>query len=334
MFGFLNGGKYVQNLITIIVPIYQSEKTLNKCIDSILNQSYTNIEIILVNDGSSDKSGAICDEFASKDNRIKVIHKENSGVSSARNVGLDNAKGDFIQFVDSDDWLDKDACSILLKEIKDQKVDLVICGLNITKNGKLIRTPHLSRNNVSPSNHFDDLKFIYPIFASPCNKLYKREMIGRFNESLSAGEDLLFNFDYIRNTNSVQTIESCLYNVSLDNQGSLNRRFRENQLDLLLNLEEEKRKFCVSQYGDKFDQHFINNSIILSTHGYLRKIVKLKPRGISLSIIKKYSNHQIIKPAAQNAKLANSDKRFFNYLLKNKNIYGMYVFFRLKTKLR
>lgn len=321
-------------LISIIVPIYQSENTLKRCVESILNQSYSNIELILVNDGSTDGSALICEEYASKDARITVVHKENGGVSTARNIGMDKAKGDFIQFVDSDDWLDINACNIMLQSIIKNKADLVICGLNITESGKLIRTPHLTRKLVQPSKSFNDFKYIYPVFASPCNKLYKRQHIGRFDSSVYAGEDFIFNLQYIKNTDSVIAIEDCLYNVSLDNKESLNRKFNEEQLELLLKLEDHKREFCINQYGEAFDESFIHNSIIISTHGYLRKIVKLKPRGYALSLISKYSNYHIIKEASKKSKLNKYDKRIFNQMVKFGFVNAIYLFLFLKTRIK
>ncbi|WP_394121299.1 glycosyltransferase family 2 protein [Planococcus donghaensis] len=322
------------SLISIIVPVYQSEKTLDRCLESIIRQTYSNIEVILVNDGSNDTSGEICDIYALKDTRIKVIHKNNMGVSSARNTGLKEAKGSYIQFVDSDDWLNKDSCEIMVKEITEQNVDMLICGLNITKNGKLLRTPHLPRAHVKPSIYFKDFKYIYSVFASPCNKIYKKELVGYFNHQISAGEDLLFNLEYIKNTNVVGCIEDCLYNVSLDNENSLNRKFKENELDLLLYIENIKRDFCISQYGENFNQSFIDNSIVLATHGYFRKIVKLKKKSFSLSIIEKYSGKETVIKAAENASFGNSDKGLFNYLLKKKRINAIYLFLLIKVKLR
>ena len=96
----------MKSLVSVIVPIYKVEKYLNKCVDSIINQSYKNLEIILV-DGSPDKCGEICDKYAEKDSRVKVIHKENGGLSDARNAGIDIAKGDYLLFVDSDDWINR-----------------------------------------------------------------------------------------------------------------------------------------------------------------------------------------------------------------------------------
>ena len=108
----------MKDLISVIVPVYNVEKYLNKCLDSIISQTYTNLEIILIDDGSTDNCGKICDEYASKDKRIKVIHKENAGVSSARNYGIQCATGDWIMFVDSDDWIEFDAINSIRRECR------------------------------------------------------------------------------------------------------------------------------------------------------------------------------------------------------------------------
>ncbi|MBR6533529.1 MAG: glycosyltransferase family 2 protein [Clostridia bacterium] len=118
----------INPLISIIVPIYKVESYLQKCVDSIINQTYENLEIILVNDGSPDNCGAICDEYAKSDNRIKVIHKENGGLSDARNAGLKIATGEWISFVDSDDWLETDAIEQMLNLGIDKDADLIIGG--------------------------------------------------------------------------------------------------------------------------------------------------------------------------------------------------------------
>lgn len=119
----------MEELISVIVPVYKVEKYINQCIDSIINQTYTNLEIILVDDGSPDNCGIICDKYAKKDRRIKVIHKENAGVSSARNVGLDNSNGEFITFVDADDYVSNIYCEELLKTLKEKEVDCIACRI-------------------------------------------------------------------------------------------------------------------------------------------------------------------------------------------------------------
>ena len=123
-------------LITIVVPIYKVEKYLGRCIDSLIAQTYPNIEIILADDGSPDRCGAICDEYAQKDSRIKVIHQENKGVAAARNAALDIAQGEYIMFVDSDDYVEPTFCEIPLKTAQQQNADMVIFGYRRFINGK------------------------------------------------------------------------------------------------------------------------------------------------------------------------------------------------------
>lgn len=118
---------HCQPLISVIVPVFNIEQYLNKCVDSILNQTYRNLEVILVNDGSKDSSGRICDEFATKDSRVQVIHKENGGLSSARNAGIEASAGTYISFVDGDDWIEPDAYEHLLGLMERCQVKLV-CG--------------------------------------------------------------------------------------------------------------------------------------------------------------------------------------------------------------
>ena len=117
-------------LVTIIIPVYNVEKYLPKCLDSIINQTYNHLEIIIVDDGSKDSSGLICDEYALKDQRIKVLHKKNGGLSSARNAGLDIAKGDYIMFVDSDDYVESHYCEVPLKHALEKNVRIVSFGYN------------------------------------------------------------------------------------------------------------------------------------------------------------------------------------------------------------
>ena len=116
--------------ISIVVPIYKVEKYLRRCIESLINQDYPDIEIILVDDGSPDNCGTICDEYAQKDARIKVVHQQNGGLSAARNAGIDIAQGDYLMFVDSDDWVEPNYCSEALNKAKDNNCDIVVFGYN------------------------------------------------------------------------------------------------------------------------------------------------------------------------------------------------------------
>ena len=118
-------------LISVIIPVYNAEKHLRRCIDSILAQTFTDIELLLVDDGSKDKSGIICDKYAAKDSRIRVFHKENGGVSSARNMGIDEAKGDWLSFIDSDDWIEPTMYERMLQELIGNNADICMCDINM-----------------------------------------------------------------------------------------------------------------------------------------------------------------------------------------------------------
>ena len=182
--------------ISVIVPIFKVEQYLENCINSIINQTYENLEIILVDDGSPDNCGAICDELAIKDNRIKVIHKENSGVSSSRNAGLDIATGDLIAFIDSDDWIEPEMLTVLERILSENSADFSVCGM-ITDYGNAVINNKSSVSNVVKVNKPEIFNLILnapTFYGYACNKLFKKDIIGdlRFDESLMSCEDLDF----------------------------------------------------------------------------------------------------------------------------------------------
>ena len=169
----------MKNLISIIVPVYNVEKYLDKCINSLINQSYKNLEIILIDDGSNDNSREICDEYALEDNRIKVIHKENEGLSATRNLGIDISKGDYIIFIDSDDWVNKDIISKLLNLIKKYNSDIAVCDYSLAYD----ENEHIEKEKIYEKNFssIDALKDLYErtggvIKSISCCKLYKRKL--------------------------------------------------------------------------------------------------------------------------------------------------------------
>lgn len=167
----------MDNLISVIVPVYNVEKYLEKCVSSIIKQSYKNLEIILVDDGSTDNSGKICDEFALKDNRIKVIHKENGGLSSARNKALEIAKGEYIGFVDSDDYISEDMYETLYKVIKENEADISIVSFYEEYNGKIIGVRDTGNLEVlTKLEAINELLIDTKIQSYAWNKLFKREL--------------------------------------------------------------------------------------------------------------------------------------------------------------
>lgn len=211
-------------IISIIVPIYNVEKYLPKCIESILNQNFKEFELILVDDGSPDRSGDICDKYASKDNRIKVIHKKNGGVSSARNAGLKAAIGDYIGFVDPDDYIDENMYKKLYELCKENYCDIGICRFNREINGKL--TGKEIEDKIVTLNNMDAMRELFKgelYRFSLCNKLFKRKCFnnvvfpeGRIHEDLSTTYKLFANssksvytpylgYIYVKRENSILT---------------------------------------------------------------------------------------------------------------------------------
>jgi len=174
----LQKAKTMSPLISIIIPIYNVEQYLRQCVVSVVNQTYKNIEIILVDDGSQDNCPAICDEYARHDDRIKVIHKENGGLSDARNAGLDIASGSYIGFVDSDDWLDEEMYHILVRDILDYKADIACCEIiTVSEEGAIIKGQTTFKHKTVVKEGDDVVRYIYGKFSA-CNKLYRSELFG------------------------------------------------------------------------------------------------------------------------------------------------------------
>ena len=216
--------------ISVIVPVYNVEKYLPKCIDSILAQTFTNFELLLINDGSKDSSGTICDEYAAKDSRIRVFHKENGGVSAARNLGLDNAKGEWIAFVDSDDWVDESYLMDLF-QAADEKDMLVVQGLRY----------YSTINTIARELSFGDSVYkeeeIIKAFSEkeihrygyPFSKLYNKNLLDknglRFDIEIHFAEDMLFMFKYLEYVRLVKFTSNVNYNYLRCTEGGSTRYF-------------------------------------------------------------------------------------------------------------
>ena len=162
--------------ISVIVPVYNAEKYLHRCVDSILTQTFTDFELLLINDGSKDKSGAICDEYAAKDSRVRVFHKENGGVSSARNLGLDNAKGEWITFVDSDDWIVSDMYEKMLQKLVKNNADLCLCDINMYWGDEVADLVYEHCLSVVNEKDKDVEMFINSSWHSCCNIMAKKDL--------------------------------------------------------------------------------------------------------------------------------------------------------------
>ena len=203
-------------LISVIIPVYNAEKYLEECIKSLLGQSLYNCEFIFVNDGSNDNSVDIIRSYIKKDKRITLINQKNQGVSQARNTGIASAKGEYIGFVDSDDYVDLDMYKELYKQIQNEECEVIISNFEEELNGnKYIRKYSLKENKVLDKNYIENE--ILPFFVredslnTVCNKLYKKSIIDenniRFPKGLPLGEDGIFNMIYFSKCNSCKYID-------------------------------------------------------------------------------------------------------------------------------
>ena len=213
--------------VTIIIPIYNVEKYLREAIESAINQTYKNLEIILVDDGSTDNSGRICDEYISVDERIKVIHKKNGGLSDARNAGLDNCTGEYIMFLDSDDFLEPDAVENMHKEIVEKDADYVIGNyINATEEGEKWEKPVFDLEKYKPfklSIH-DYMNSFFIMNSSVCNKIFKKEFIDELNLRFVVGlpaEDAIFTTYCFIKSEKVYYIPNLVFNYRQRKGGSI-----------------------------------------------------------------------------------------------------------------
>lgn len=206
------------NKISVIIPVYNVEKYLDKCIQSVVNQTYTNLEIILINDGSTDNSGCICDDWSRQDDRILVIHQKNSGVSKARNVGIEHAEGEYICFVDADDYLEGDGLKNLYSKMKEDTQ--LVCGGYVDESiyGNVC---------VNDFDKYDDLYecILHGTGGVPWGKLYRKDIINnhhiRFHEEIYISEDMIFNLEYGRYVQKWYVVQQNVYRYNRVNESSI-----------------------------------------------------------------------------------------------------------------
>lgn len=216
---------------SVIIPVYNAEGTLRRCLDSLVGQQFSNYELLLINDGSTDGSDAICREYASTYSCVRYFAKENGGVSSARNLGLEQAKGEYILFVDSDDYVSEDYFALLSHTLESNAVDLLMFGYrNFGGASTEWDTGEFYENaEVSVAKRISSAMQQY-LFSSLCSKTFKRQIIEQYNirfaSDLAIGEDQTFIFTYAMYIRSIGSIEDRLYNVDVSDGNSLSRKAR------------------------------------------------------------------------------------------------------------
>lgn len=302
----------MEPIISVIVPIYNVEKYLHKCIESILNQTLSNIEVILVNDGSTDKCLEIINSYSKKDERIKVINKANGGQSSARNMGLDIARGKYIGFVDSDDWLHYDMYENLYEAIEKSNADICVCGREAySEEGKIGYQNKLDDELIDLDKYdikdYVTNKLFYKHTVVVWNKIYKKDIINKNNirfEDVSyvGSEDALFNYQYLMHTKKIKAIDKIGYS-QLSREGSTATSYKKGYIVRTSNLIE-----CMDDYSNKINSKEIGNDIIPS--------ILLFYNQWCLSQIKIHSDESNILRNIQDELIQGMDSKVFRIYIK------------------
>lgn len=300
-----------EKLVSVIIPVYKAELYLRKCIDSVCNQTYSNLEIILIDDGSPDNCGIICDEYAKKDERIKVLHIKNGGVSNARNQGMKVMNGAYVQFVDSDDYLKKNMIELMVYTLEKSKSELVICGFcNVNRTCEVEEYPR-EKEGTYNIKQFSKKMMKEPqaySYGVLWNKLFKADIIRtnrlEFIRNINFGEDFIFNLSYLEKIQKVYILQKSLYYYMRYNDNSLMYEMVKEQ-DILSNfIDASEKRILIFRHYKKFCQgigEYTQNHNIINDYLFRFDVIsKLKIINAGMSIQNKV--------------------KAWKYLLKNKEI--------------
>ncbi|WP_087189343.1 glycosyltransferase family 2 protein [Flavonifractor sp. An52] len=277
----------MEQLVSVIIPIYKVEAYLKRCVDSVLAQTYTNLEVILVDDGSPDGCGAICDSYAEQDPRVRVIHKVNGGMSDARNAGLKIASGEYISFIDSDDWIDSGYIFSLVQKIEETNSDFVISGItyvyeNLRTQKKAIPQSTDTVQLVSNS-----------LMGYACNKLYRKVLLDKANilfKDMTLREDLFFNLTILARAPKLkyEIVNECGYYYIQRQSSSLHSR-QEVPAETVCNFLEELKKLLEELDKHQYRSTEIYNYVAytLLTDNILKNIYRNRKLNCSLRYVSK-----------------------------------------------
>lgn len=344
--------------VSIVVPVYNVEKYIRRCLDSLLKQSYKNLEIILIDDGSTDNSGIICDQYKTEDNRFKVIHQKNSGLSNARNTGLDNITGNLVMFVDSDDWIDEDCIEKCIKEFAlNNKLECILFPYNrefktvsktvyfLGKNDKLFIgndvKKHIHRRLFGPIN--EELK--KPDSMNDLNTAWGKIFFSKFIKNLrftdakyvGSAEDCYFNMQLFSNFKMVKYLSTTKYHYNKINQISIVHTYNEN-------LEETRKNLYMyasllinkNKLNNEYRQG-LSNRIVLDILDLARNVVNSElSLFLKYRLIKNFLNDECRKTRLNDfdISLLNLKWRIYYLFCKQNNILGVILMTKLAENLK
>lgn len=315
-------------LISIVVPVYNARDYLEDCLDSIINQSYKNIEIILIDDGSSDGSNNILDMYATKDTRIKVIHNTNHGVSYTRNYGIKIATGSKILFIDSDDTVDLDYVKKLIEPLQNGDSNLVVCGINdVNVKKNKIRARKFPKKLVGSMQEDFVALFMMPIVTGPVTKLYDVNVLRKneayFSKDISFNEDVMFNLNYLRFVNEYKIVNEALYNYCRRPTQSLSKDRSEKNFKSVLKVANTLKNFIT-------EKKVVNGNVAL-THQCLNYLKWFAITDGGYSTFKERAT--AIQSILDGRYATKGNKRATNvWLLKNNLLFMLYAMYWIREK--
>lgn len=336
-------------LISIIVPIYNVSKYLDRCMESLLKQTYTNIEIIMVDDGSPDDCGSKCDDYASRDCRIKVIHKQNAGLGMARNSGLDIANGKYVAFIDSDDYVNIEMIEKLYHRLQNTKADTCFCRYyNVTAEKMNILAPEIYKKN---NYHQDEIKEILlgmvgslpeepgdvEIGMSVWKGLYSLDIINkskiRFqSERKYISEDIIFHIEYLQKAQKVVVEETPNY-YYCDNGGSLTKSYKANRFEMEKILFQKE----INELDKIFQREEYNQRLFKSFLGRVRRCISQEVndnlnRKNARKNIRQICEDQLVQSVIEkfDDKNLQVTKRMVNFFMKYKMVLALYCVFKIR----
>ena len=286
-----------KQLISVVVPIYKVEKYLDRCIESIVNQTYRNLEIILVDDGSPDNCPQMCDSWEKKDKRIKVIHKENAGLSDARNAGMLFTTGEIISFIDSDDWIEIDMFDEMLNRMQADNSDMVSCGVKwVEEDGNLIRDISSSDGILDTKTAMKELLNDSKLKQHVWNKIYKYELIKDIPfEKGKYHEDVFWSYQVVGRAKKVSIVKESFYNYVQRANSIMGESFSVKRLDAL----DANKQRC--EYIKKYFPDLYDNALYVymgSCHYQLQCAVRTKQEECIInSIINRMDNYKYNMPS-------------------------------------
>lgn len=305
------------DIISVIIPFYNAEQHIEKCIKSVINQTYKNLDIILINDGSIDESLSIVNKFSQMDDRIKIINKQNGGVSSARNKGLKNAQGNYIYFVDSDDYIEKDCLQILYNKIKSTDSDIVRANFFENKNKKFRFKEDMTieMTNLEEKHKMLEKVFKTYDFNSVWGQLINKRILNNvtFDEDLKMAEDFKFNLNIIEKSKRISLISNFLYNY---NKNDLGINFNKD-----ISKVERKIKDITKVYSELYYQNYDKNLI------FSRLLREIVPQFLEMYNYKDEEIKKIIKFINKEKIFTEAKEKFNINKLKKSKYFIAYKYF-------